>query len=67
MLDKDGLIGLLEPVVTALGYELVDLDARTGGSGIIRVYIDREQGVTLSDCEFLSHQFFFHIPSVHLT
>ena len=56
MLDKDGLIGLLEPVVTALGYELVDLDARTGGRGIIRIYIDREQGVALSDCEFLSHQ-----------
>tara|TARA_B100000809_G_scaffold242385_1_gene266436 strand:- start:93 stop:542 length:450 start_codon:yes stop_codon:yes gene_type:complete len=56
MLDKDGLISLLEPVVIALGYELVDLDAHTGGRGTIRVYIDREQGIMLSDCEFLSHQ-----------
>tara|TARA_B100001750_G_C15221404_1_gene453452 strand:- start:206 stop:655 length:450 start_codon:yes stop_codon:yes gene_type:complete len=56
MLGKGSLIDLLEPVVIALGYELVDLDIRTGGRGMIRVYIDREQGVTLSDCEFLSHQ-----------
>ncbi len=56
MVDKSGLISLLEPVVTALGYELIDLDVHTGGHRTIRVYIDREHGIGLSDCEFLSHQ-----------
>lgn len=56
MLDRGSLIDLLEPVVITLGYELVDLDVHIGARGMIRVYIDREQGVTLSDCEFLSHQ-----------
>ena len=27
---KDSLLGLLEPSVEALGYELVDLDVQTG-------------------------------------
>ncbi|MGE4658605.1 MAG: ribosome maturation factor RimP [Gammaproteobacteria bacterium] len=54
--DKDGLIKLLEPPVTAFGYQLVDLDTHTGGRSLLRVYIDREPEVTLSDCEFLSRQ-----------
>lgn len=54
--NKERLIALLEPTVRALGYELVDLDARTGGQGLLRVYIDCDPGVTLSDCELVSEQ-----------
>ncbi|HEU4617041.1 MAG TPA: ribosome maturation factor RimP [Gammaproteobacteria bacterium] len=58
--DKQALIDLLDPVVTALGYELVDLDLRLGRNGLVRLYIDRpegaEGGVTLGDCELVSGQ-----------
>ena len=54
--DKQALIDLLEPPLQALGYELVDLEARIGGRGLLRIYIDREPAVTLADCEFVSEQ-----------
>jgi ribosome maturation factor RimP len=41
LIDKQALIDLLEPVVGALGYELVDLDVRLGRNGLLRLYIDR--------------------------
>ena len=46
----------MEPPVQALGYELVDLEARIGGNGLLRVYIDRAEGVGLDDCERVSRQ-----------
>ena len=49
-------MALLEPPVQALGYELVDLEARIGGNGLLRVYIDRDDGVDLDDCERVSRQ-----------
>jgi ribosome maturation factor RimP len=50
------LVELLEPPVQALGYELVDLDAHVGGQGLLRVYIDQDAGIDLSDCERVSRQ-----------
>lgn len=47
---------MLEPPLQALGFELVDLEARTGGDGLLRLFIDREPSVTLEDCEFVSQQ-----------
>jgi ribosome maturation factor RimP len=55
-MDKEGLIRLLEPTVNALGYDLVDLDFRPGRSGLVRVFIDKEPAVGLSDCEVVSEQ-----------
>lgn len=40
----------------ALGYELVDLDAHVGGQGLLRIYIDQDAGIDLSDCERVSRQ-----------
>ena len=54
--DKERLIALLEPAVAALGFEITDLDAHTGRRGLLRVFIDREPGVTLADCEKVSEQ-----------
>ena len=54
--DKERLIELLEPAVAALGFELADLDAHAGRRGLLRIYIDREPGVTLSDCERVGEQ-----------
>ena len=48
---------MLGPPVEAMGYELADLDARIGGrNGLLRLYIDKASGVTLDDCERVSHQ-----------
>ena len=53
---KQRLLELLEPPLGALGYELVDLDVRVGRRGLLRVFIDKENGVNLADCEFVSGQ-----------
>jgi ribosome maturation factor RimP len=54
---KDTLLELLSPEVEALGYELVELDAPApGGSGTLRIYIDRDEGIGLEDCERVSHR-----------
>ena len=54
---REQLIGLLEPAVEALGYELSDLELNIGhGRGLVRLFIDSEQGITLDDCESVSRQ-----------
>lgn len=50
------LLELIEPAVEALGYELIDLQYRSGGRGLLRLYIDSAQGVGLDDCERVSHE-----------
>lgn len=43
---------LVEPVLIPLGYELVDLQyGREGGRYILRLFIDRPEGIGLDDCE----------------
>jgi ribosome maturation factor RimP len=54
--DREALVELLQRPVDALGYELVDLDVRIGGEGLLRVYIDHPDGITLADCEAVSRQ-----------
>ena len=54
--DKGRLLELLEPAVAAMGFELADLDAHFGRRGLLRLYIDREGGVTLDDCQRVSEQ-----------
>ncbi len=46
---------LLEPTVEGLGYELADLEVKLGGrGGVVRVFIDKPDGITLDDCEKVS-------------
>jgi ribosome maturation factor RimP len=46
---------VVEPVVTGMGYELVD--AQASGSGrLLRLFIDKPGGVTLDDCGAVSRQ-----------
>ena len=46
---------LLEPTIENMGYELIDLELRLGGkSGVLRVFIDHPDGITLDDCEKVS-------------
>ena len=49
------LATLLEPTVTRLGYELADVEVRLGGrNGLVRLFIDRPDGIGLDDCEKVS-------------
>lgn len=43
----------VEQVITGLGYEFVHLEW-VGRSGLLRVYIDKPQGIGLEDCTFVS-------------
>ena len=51
------LTKLLEPAIERLGYELSDLEVKLGGrDGVIRLFIDKADGVGLEDCETVSRQ-----------
>ena len=46
---------LLMPIITAGGYELVDVEwVKEGGTWYLRVYADKEGGITINDCETIS-------------
>ena len=53
---RDQLRELLAPVVAGLGYQLWELEfmPRSGG-GLLRLYIDSPGGITVDDCERVSH------------
>src|SRR5688572_1510264 len=54
---REQLLSLLEPPVGALGYELVDVEfASAGSGGLLRLYIDAPAGITVDDCERVSHR-----------
>lgn len=54
---RDKLIALTEPLLGQLGYELVDLEYAPGRThAVVRVFIDRPEGVGLEDCERVSHE-----------
>jgi ribosome maturation factor RimP len=46
---------VVEPVVSGMGYELVDLQV-SGGARLLRLFIDKPGGVKLDDCEAVSRQ-----------
>ena len=47
----------IEKIVSSEGLELVHIDYRKQGRGwLLRIDIDKEGGVTLTDCELVSHQ-----------
>ena len=51
----EALAKLLEPAVMRMGYELVDLEVRLGGKGgLVRLFIDKPDGIDLEDCERVS-------------
>ena len=54
--DREALLALLQRPIKALGYELVDLDVRVGGDGLLRVFIDHPDGIRVEDCEVVSRQ-----------
>jgi len=60
-LSEDNIISnikeLLEPILYEKNFELFDLEFKGLGSrGILRVFIDKEQGVTVNDCAQISRE-----------
>ena len=55
--QNQSLVNLLEPVISAMGYEMLGIEyfPRRHGSQL-RIYIDNETGITVADCERVSHQ-----------
>jgi len=48
---------LIEPIVSALGVQLVDVRSLTEhGRSVLRVMVDREGGVTVGDCSSVSRE-----------
>ena len=47
--------GLIEQVVTGLGYELVDIEFSPKGR-LLRIFLDIERGITVDDCATVSNQ-----------
>ncbi|HYL02734.1 MAG TPA: ribosome maturation factor RimP [Steroidobacteraceae bacterium] len=54
---RERLTALIEPLLTGLGYELVELEYGSGrGHGQLRVFIDSAAGVGVGDCERVSRE-----------
>lgn len=46
---------ILQPIVDANGFELVDVEyVKEGGNWYLRAYIDKPGGITVDDCELVS-------------
>ncbi|MGK0297741.1 MAG: ribosome maturation factor RimP [Gammaproteobacteria bacterium] len=51
------LLDLIEPVVSSMGFELLGIEhIKQGRFSLVRLYIDKEVGIELVDCEKVSHQ-----------
>lgn len=54
---RDRIKVLIEPLVTSLGVAFEDIELnRMRGKILLRVYIDKEGGVTIDDCEQVSRE-----------
>ena len=54
---KERVSTLVGPVLSDQGMELVDLEYRREGRGwVLRLYIDKEGGITLDDCARISQE-----------
>jgi ribosome maturation factor RimP len=56
MAISDQIEQLIEAPIESLGYEVVGVEYIKAGETILRIYIDAEQGISIEDCERVSHQ-----------
>ncbi len=53
----DHLLTLIEPIVEGLGYECVGIEYHPHPKhGLLRIYIDKTDGILVEDCSRVSHQ-----------
>ena len=56
-MDRDRIRQLVAEAVESQGYELVDLELKgAGNNSILRIYIDKPEGVSHQDCGLVSEQ-----------
>lgn len=49
---------LIMPLIEANGLDLYDIDyVKEGGTFYLRIYLDKEGGITVNDCELVSREF----------
>ena len=54
---SDQIEALVEAPIESLGYMLVGIEyIKNGKESILRIYIDSDQGISIEDCERVSHQ-----------
>ncbi len=55
--QNQSLLNLFRPAVKALGFELLGIDLNQNAQrSILRIYIDKDAGITLDDCVLVSRQ-----------
>ena len=53
----DKVFSKINPIVIDMGYELLGIEyVASGKHSVLRLYIDREEGVGVNDCEAVSRQ-----------
>ena len=56
-MDRDRIRQLVAEAVESQGYELVELELKgAGNSSILRIYIDKPEGISHQDCGLVSEQ-----------
>lgn len=54
---QDELLQLLSPTITDMGYELWGCEYLPQGKhSLLRIYIDKSEGIAVEDCQAVSHQ-----------
>ncbi|MCL4141618.1 UNVERIFIED_CONTAM: hypothetical protein GTU68_051747 [Idotea baltica] len=57
MAVSDQIEALVETPIESLGYMLVGVEyIKNGQETVLRIYIDSDQGISIEDCERVSHQ-----------
>lgn len=55
--QNQSLVDLLSPVIRAMGYEMLGLEHHSGRkTSLLRIYIDKENGIGLDDCTRVNRQ-----------
>ena len=56
-IKNQNLLDLFEPEITAMGFELLGIELiKNGHISVLRVYIDKFEGVNINDCVLVSQQ-----------
>lgn len=59
---RDVVFDLAQPIVESKGLELVDVEYnKEGEDWILRVFIDKEDGITIDDCQQVSEDLSTHL------
>ena len=56
-IQNQKLHDLLDPEITAMGFELLGIElSNSGSASFLRIYIDKSEGINIDDCVLVSQQ-----------